>query len=65
MQVAVIQPFSAEQERALINMRQRYDGWIEAERELYAMPYDLKRKKIAGQRTARRGLRTDAPLSFG
>ena len=44
--MAVIQPFSAEQERALINMRQRYDAWIEAERELAAMPYDLKRKKI-------------------
>lgn len=44
--MAVIQPFSAEQERALINMRQRYDAWIEAERELYAMPYDLRRKKV-------------------
>ena len=44
--MAIIQPFSAEQERALINMRQRYDVWIEAERELFAMPYDLKRKKI-------------------
>ena len=44
--MAVIQPFSPEQERALINMRQRYDAWIEAERELAAMPYDLRRKKI-------------------
>lgn len=44
--MAVIQPFSAEQERALINMRQRYDAWIEAERELYAIPYDLRRKKV-------------------
>ena len=44
--MAVIQPFSAEQERALINMRQRYDVWIEAERELYAKPYDLRRKKV-------------------
>lgn len=44
--MAVIQPFSAEQERALINMRQRYDVWIEAERELYSMPYDLRRKKV-------------------
>ncbi|MEW4448978.1 GSU2403 family nucleotidyltransferase fold protein [Qipengyuania sp. JC766] len=44
--MAAIQPFSAEQERALINMRQRYDAWIEAERELYAMPYDLRRKKV-------------------
>lgn len=44
--MAVIQPFSAEQERALINMRQRYEAWIEAERELYALPYDLRRKKV-------------------
>ena len=44
--MAVIQPFSAEKERALINMRQRYDAWIEAERELLAMPYDLRRKKV-------------------
>lgn len=44
--MAVIQPFSAEQERALINMRQRYNAWIEAERELYSMPYDLRRKKV-------------------
>ena len=44
--MAVIQPFSAEQERALINMRQRYDAWIDAERELYSMPYDLRRKKV-------------------
>ena len=44
--MAVIQPFSAEQERALINMRQRYDAWIVAERELYSMPYDLRRKKV-------------------
>lgn len=27
-------------------MRQRYDGWMEAERALFAIPYDLKRKKI-------------------
>lgn len=42
----VIQPFSPEQERALINLRQRYDAWIAAERELAALPYDLRRKKV-------------------
>ena len=42
----VILPFSPEQERALINMRQRYDAWISAERELLALPYDLRRKKV-------------------
>lgn len=41
-----VQPFSAEQERALINLRQRYEVWIEAERELAALPYDLRRKKV-------------------
>lgn len=46
--MAVIEPFSSEQERALINMRQRYDAWIDAERELYALPYDLRRKKVGG-----------------
>ena len=44
----VIQPFSPEQERALINLRQRYEVWIEAERELAAIPYDLRRKKVGG-----------------
>lgn len=44
--MAVIQPFTTEQERALINMRQRYGAWIEAERALFAMPYDLRRKKV-------------------
>ena len=41
-----LQPFTAEQERALINLRQRYEVWIAAERELAAMPYDLRRKKV-------------------
>ena len=44
--MSVIQPFSTEQERALINLRQRYDGWIDAEQTLAALPYGLKRKKI-------------------
>lgn len=44
--MAVISPFSSEQERSLINLRQRYDAWIDAERDLTALPYDLRRKKI-------------------
>lgn len=44
--MAIIRPFTAEQERSLINMRQRYDAWIDAERALFAMPYDLRRKKV-------------------
>ncbi len=44
--MAVISPFSPEQERALINLRQRYDAWINAERDITALPYDLRRKKV-------------------
>lgn len=44
--MSVIRPFSPEQERALINLRHRYEGWIEAERELASLPYDLRRKKV-------------------
>lgn len=44
--MAIIRPFTPEQERSLINMRQRYDAWIDAERALFALPYDLRRKKI-------------------
>lgn len=44
--MAIIRPFSPEQERALINLRQRYDAWIDAERDLFALPYDLRRKKV-------------------
>ena len=44
--MTVIRPFSPEQERALINMRQRYEAWIDAERALFALPYDLRRKKV-------------------
>lgn len=44
--MTAIRPFSPEQERALINLRQRYDAWIDAERELLALPYDLRRKNV-------------------
>lgn len=47
--VSVLRPFSAEQARALINLRQRYEVWIEAERTLSALPYDLRRKTISGR----------------
>lgn len=46
--MAVIQPFTAEQARALVNLRQRYEVWIEAERVLAALPYDLRRKSVNG-----------------
>jgi hypothetical protein len=43
-----VYPFTEEQSRALINLRQRYEVWIEAERELRRMPYDLRRKEVNG-----------------
>ncbi|WP_404476331.1 GSU2403 family nucleotidyltransferase fold protein [Novosphingobium sp. BL-52-GroH] len=43
-----IRPFSDEQSRLLVNLRQRYEVWIDAERELAALPYDLRRKAVNG-----------------
>ncbi|MET0544906.1 MAG: GSU2403 family nucleotidyltransferase fold protein [Caulobacterales bacterium] len=47
--MAAIEPFSDEQARALINLEQRYGVWVEAERELSTMPYDLRRKEVGGR----------------
>ncbi len=44
----VIDPFSDEQARTLVNLEQRYQVWIEAEQALHAMPYNLARKEIKG-----------------
>lgn len=41
-----IEPFSDEQARNLVNLRQRYEVWIEAERSFAALSYDLRRKKV-------------------
>lgn len=41
--------FTEEQARALVNLEQRYQVWIEAERALAALPYDLRRKEVAGR----------------
>lgn len=43
-----VRPFSDEQSRLLINLRQRYEVWMAAEQELAAMPYDLRRKTVSG-----------------
>jgi hypothetical protein len=43
-----IHPFSDEQSRLLVNLRQRYEVWIDAERALAALPYDLRRKSVNG-----------------
>lgn len=42
-------PFTDEQARTLINLEQRYQVWMEAERTLESMPYDLRRKEVGGR----------------
>lgn len=44
-----IRPFTAEQARLLVNLRQRYEAWMEADRARAAMPYDLRRKTVSGK----------------
>lgn len=39
-------PFSDEQARALVNLEQRYQVWMDAERTLARLPYDLRRKTV-------------------
>ena len=34
--------FSDEQARTVVNVAQSYQSWIEAERRLSALPYDLR-----------------------
>ncbi len=43
-----VRTFSDEQSRLLVNLRQRYETWIDAERDLAALPYDLRRKTVGG-----------------
>lgn len=43
-----IDQFSDEQARLLINLRQQYQVWMEAEQALHAMPYNLARKEVKG-----------------
>jgi hypothetical protein len=47
--MARFDPFSDEQARALVNLDQRYRVWMEAERALAALPYDLRRKEVSGR----------------
>lgn len=44
-----VEPFTEEQARTLVNLEQRYQVWIEAERAVAALPYDLRRKEVAGR----------------
>lgn len=45
----MIEPFSDEQIRVLVNLQQRYDTWMSAERELAALPYGMKWKTVSGR----------------
>jgi hypothetical protein len=47
--VATLDPFSDEQARALVNLEQRYEVWMDAERVLGQLPYDLRRKEVGGR----------------
>lgn len=38
--------YTDEQSRALVNLRQRYEVWRDAERRFRALPYDLRRKAV-------------------
>lgn len=48
MHVTTFRPFSDEQARLLVNLRQRYESWLEVERERRSLPYDLRRKTVGG-----------------
>jgi hypothetical protein len=41
-----LKPFSDEQNRALVNLQQRYEVWSDAERSFSSLPYDLRRKTV-------------------
>lgn len=45
----VLTAFTDEQARTLINLEQRYQVWMEAERALESMPYDLRRKEVGAR----------------
>lgn len=44
-----VDAFSDEQARTLINLEQHYHVWMDAQRDLAALPYDLRRKEISGK----------------
>lgn len=45
----LIRPFTDEQARCIANLAQQYDAWIEVERKLAGLPYNLVRKDIKGR----------------
>lgn len=45
----MVTEFSDEQARLLVNLAQHFEAWIEAERDLAAMPYGMRWKRSAGR----------------
>lgn len=43
-----VTPFTDEEARTVVNLNQRYEVWMDAERRLAALPYDLRRKTVNG-----------------
>ncbi|MBS0531385.1 MAG: hypothetical protein JSS22_18650 [Proteobacteria bacterium] len=46
---AQIVPFSDEETRVLVNLAQQYEVWMEAERVLAGLPYNLRWKTVSGR----------------
>jgi hypothetical protein len=46
---AQIVPFSDEETRLLVNLEQQYEVWIEAEKTIFKLPYNLKWKTVGGK----------------
>lgn len=46
--MVALTPFTNEQARLLVNLRQRYEVWMGAEQQRASLPYDLRRKTVAG-----------------
>jgi hypothetical protein len=46
---AELVPFSDEETRLLVNLEQQYEVWIEAERMVAALPYNLRWKTVQGK----------------
>jgi hypothetical protein len=46
---ARLAPFSDEETRLLVNLEQQYEVWIEAERTVFLLPYNVKWKTVAGR----------------
>ncbi len=48
--MATVEQFSDEQSRVCVNLAQQYAVWMEAQRALATLPYDLRIKDVSGRR---------------